>query len=258
MTIQEIEQKLTKVAAEYPSNMVAEQISDIPRIAFNIALALPAEKPLDKMVICDVGGGIGLFSIGCATVGFGKVLLVDDFADQVNLAVGDSILDLHRRYGVQVISRDVVAKGLKDLGASFDVVTCFDSMEHWHCSPKGLFHELMSMMNPRGCFVVGVPNCVNLRKRLTVPLGRGKWSPMEEWYEPAVFRAHVREPDVDDLWYIARDLKLENVRILGRNWLGYKSKSKWMRTVTGLVDPLIQFRPSLCSNLYLVGEKARA
>lgn len=256
MTVREIEQKLVKLAAEYPPRMAAEQMSDIPRIAFNISLVLPAEKPLDKMVVCDIGGGIGLFSVGCAAVGFGKSILVDDFADQVNLELGDSILDLHRRHGVQVISRDVMAQGLKDLRTSFDVVTCFDSMEHWHSSPKSLFHELIAMMNPRGLLVVGVPNCVNLRKRLTVPLGRGKWSPMQEWYEPAVFRAHVREPDVDDLWYIARDLKLQNVRILGRNWLGYRSNSKWMRRVTGLVDPLMQFRPSLCSNIYLVGEKA--
>ena len=43
--------------------------------------------------------------------------------------------------------------------------------------------------------MVGVPNCVNLRKRLTVPLGRGKWSPMADWYEQPSFRGHVREPD---------------------------------------------------------------
>jgi len=111
------------------------------------------------------------------------------------------------------------------------------------------------MMNPLGRFVLAVPNCVNLRKRLTVPLGRGKWSSMKDWYEPESFRGHVREPDVQDLECIAKDLKLQNVRVVGRNWLGHQSTSKLIRTLTGLVGPLIQLRPSLCSDIYLVGEK---
>jgi hypothetical protein len=103
--------------------------------------------------------------------------------------------------------------------------------------------------------VLSVPNCVNLRKRVTVPFGAGKWSRMEHWYEPEVFRAHVREPDVEDLRYIARDLKLQNVEILGRNWLGYASAKPIIRMATNVVDRVIQFRPSLCSNIYLLGTK---
>jgi SAM-dependent methyltransferase len=45
-------------------------------------------------------------------------------------------------------------------------------MEHWHRSPKALFHEALTWLRPGGLLVIGVPNCVNLRKRLTVPLGR--------------------------------------------------------------------------------------
>jgi len=256
VTIQEIEQKLKAAATEYPPDMIIGQLLDIPRIAYNIALSIPFTKPLPEAVICDVGGGIGLFSLGCAAVGFGKVILVDDFGDHVNQEVGTSILDLHRRHGVQVVSRDVVLHGLKDLALAFDVVTCFDSMEHWHRSPKPLFHELMSLINPGGRFVLGVPNCVNLRKRLTVPMGRGKWSSMQDWYEPALFRGHVREPDVQDLWFIAHDLKLEQARVLGQNWLGRQSNNQIIRTLTRLADPLMRLRPSLCSNIYLVGDKS--
>lgn len=235
--------------------MVAHQLQDIPRIAYNIALSMPARKPVAQAVICDVGGGIGLFSVGCAAVGFGKVILLDDFGDQINQAVGNSFFDLHRRYGVQVVSRDVVGQGVKDMAVAFDVVTSFDSMEHWHRSPKNLFHELISMINPGGRFVLAGPNCVNLRKRLTVPLGRGKWSAMKDWYEPAIFRGHVREPDVQDLRYIANDLKLEHPRVLGQNWLGHQSNHRLVRLVTGLLDPFMRLRPSLCSDIYLVGEK---
>jgi SAM-dependent methyltransferase len=255
MTIREIESKLQAVAAEYPANMVAHQVADIPRIAYNIALALPTDKPLNQAVICDIGGGIGLFSVGCAAIGFGKVILVDDFGDQINKQVGTSIFDLHRRYAVRVVSRDAVAEGLGDVNERFDAVTSFDSLEHWHNSPKRLFHEVMAAMRPGGRFVLGVPNCVNLRKRITGLLGRNKWSAMEHWYEPEVFRGHVREPDVQDLLYIAKDLGLKEVNVFGRNWQGYYSNSKLTRLATKLMDRLIWFNPSLCADIYLVGRK---
>jgi hypothetical protein len=64
----------------------------------------------------------------------------------------------------------------------------------------------------------------------------------------------VREPDVDDLLYIARDMKLIDVRVTGRNWLGYRSRFKPVRIVTPLADHVIRAFPSLCSDLYLTGK----
>jgi hypothetical protein len=100
--------------------------------------------------------------------------------------------------------------------------------------------------------VLGVPNSVNARKRLTVPFGKGAWSPMEEWYEQSEFHGHVREPDVSDLRYIASDMGLREIQIIGRNWLGYYGRPA-VRAITTLADPLLRLRPSLCSDLYLLG-----
>jgi SAM-dependent methyltransferase len=183
-------------------------------------------------------------------------VLVDDFDDAVNHRVGASILDLHRARGVEVVSRDVVEKGILDIPGSFDVVTTFDSMEHWHQSPKRLFHEVVQKLNAGGAFVLGVPNCVNMRKRLTVPFGIGKWSGMQEWYEADRFRGHVREPDIGDLKYIARDMGLRDVRLFGRNWLGYYSARRAIRLATKVMDYPLRLRPSLCSDIYLIGRKA--
>jgi len=232
--------------------MVAGQLADIPRIAFNIKLALNGHGP-QGLSICDIGGGLGLFSPGCAAIGL-RTTLIDDFADPVNFREGDKLLAVHRRYGVQIISRDVIESGVSDISEQFDIVTSFDSMEHWHHSPKKLFHQVReSLLKPNGRFVLGVPNCVNLRKRLTVPFGIGKWTRMEEWYEQDRFRGHVREPDVSDLHYIARDMRLEDVHVLGRNWLGYSSRFGFVRTATRLADVTLRAFPSLCSDLYLTG-----
>jgi len=248
---------LREVANLYPNDLIRREVQDIPRITFNINIALDAIKPrpLAELELCDLGGGIGLYSVGCAAFGMKRVVLVDDFDDSVNHQVGESILDIHRSYGVQVIEGDVVAGGIEDIPGTFDIITTFDSMEHWHHSPKGLFRGVLEKLKPGGVFVLGVPNCVNLRKRITVPFGKGKWSSMKEWYELDLFRGHVREPDIDDLHYIANDMGLSNITIYGRNWLGYYSANAVTRLVTKIMDYPIRLNPSLCSDIYMVGKK---
>jgi SAM-dependent methyltransferase len=192
-----------------------------------------------------------MFSIGCAVAGFGRVVLVDDFSDDINLKVGDGVLQLHRSYGVEIASRDIVKCGMEGLPDSLDVVTCFDSMEHWHHSPKSLFHEVYDRLTPGGVFLLAVPNNTSLRKRITVPLGYGRWSEMDDWYEAPRFRGHVREPNVADLRYIAADMGLVDVRILGRNWWGNGVTGRVVR----LVDAPLRLFPSLCSTIYVSGKK---
>jgi len=116
-----------------------------------------------------------------------------------------------------------------------------------------LFHEAVARLKPRGVFVLGVPNSVNIRKRLSVPLGVGNWSRMEDWYETPTFRGHVREPDASDLRYIARDLGLTDVAILGRTWSAFGEGSLLRRLAGSIVDHGLRLRPSLSAELYLVG-----
>jgi SAM-dependent methyltransferase len=245
---------LARICLDYPAVQIETQRRDIPRIAFHIELIVAALPNGGR--IADIGGGLGLFSPGCAEIGLSTVL-VDDFRDFDNIPIAQDVFQrVHRRRGIEIISRDAVAQGVDLPSGSFDAITTFDSMEHWHHSPKRLFGQLMNALRPDGVFIIGVPNCVNLRKRITVPFGVGKWSSMGEWYEADVFRGHVREPDVDDLRFIARDLGLIDTMLLGRNWLGYSNRLSWVRSITPLVDRLLWPFPSLCANLYLVGRKA--
>jgi SAM-dependent methyltransferase len=249
---------LIELAHRYPPELREAQLRDVPRIAFHINLALTAVGSPCGRTICDIGGGIGLFSLGCAALGFARVILVDDFGDEINRQVGQGILALHHKGGVEVISRDVIREGIGALDGPLDVVTSFDSMEHWHHSPKRLFRSLVSMLSPHGHFILGVPNCANLRKHLAVLFGRASWSSMSDWYEAEVFRGHVREPDVNDLRYLAKDLGLGAVRILGRNWLGYRSQSSAVRLATAIFDRALRVRPSLCADIYLLAARTGA
>jgi 2-polyprenyl-3-methyl-5-hydroxy-6-metoxy-1,4-benzoquinol methylase len=248
--------RLLAIANEYPAAYTIarreHEIADIARIAYHLDLALSGA--LEGSRVADIGGGIGLFSLGAAALGMRSVL-VDDFRDPGDIAVADEVLKLHRRYGVEIIRRDVIADGVDFPAGSLDIVTTFDSIEHWHHSPKRLLHQLMTALKPGGRMVIGTANCVNLRKRISVPLGIGKWSTMTDWYEQELFRGHVREPDLADMRYIGHALELSDVKIIGRNWLAHESRHPWVRALAPLADPLLRTFPTLCSNLYLIGTK---
>lgn len=244
---------LVKVLDRYPAVIAAGQREQIARWAFEMSLFLPGVPAGGR--VCDLGGGWGTLALGCAAAGFRSVV-VDDyrdpgFADDVTVA---AMRGLYEEHGVEVVSRDLVRDGLDFPDGSFDAITCIDSVEHWHGSPRRVLQDAVRALKPGGRLVLGAPNCVNLRKRITVPFGRGKWSAFDDWYGHELFRGHVREPDVDDLHHIARDLGLRNARVFGRNWAGYLSTRPFVRSGTVVFDRLLRLRPSLCSDLYLVGD----
>lgn len=73
---------LNEIANRYPADLTAAQVQDIPRIAFNLHIALfkpTADRGtvLGEMEICDLGGGVGLFSVACAALGAKRSVLVE-------------------------------------------------------------------------------------------------------------------------------------------------------------------------------------
>jgi SAM-dependent methyltransferase len=249
----ELASQLRALARAYPPSLVEHQLADLPRIIFHLQLVVARCGPSAR--VCDVGGGVGLFSLGCAALGM-RVMLIDDFRDPVNALIGDDILELHRERGVEVVRRDVIEDGVTLEAETFDAITTFDSIEHWHHSPRRLLHHLEAALRPGGTLVVGAPNRVNLRKRLTTVFGVNDWSPFEEWYIPNRFRGHVREPTVGELRGIASDLGLDHVEVLGRNWLGLTHRKRAIRLTSRVMDRPLRRAPALCSDIYVVGARA--
>jgi len=237
-------QVLAEVAEDYPPPVRESQLLDVERIVYHIELVQRYGKSGGR--ICDIGGGVGLFSPGCAALGYG-ITLVDDFKDEINFNSGEVFVP-HARHGVKIMSCDVIAEPLEFPENSFDVVTAFDSMEHWQHSPRRLFLMLRKALAPAGIFIIGVPKRKSLARRLTTLLGRGHQSVVRDWYKSDIFLDDVREPRVSDLRYICSDLDMAILTVIGRNWLDRMSYP----LVAKLTDPVLRMRPELCSDLYVV------
>ena len=243
------------IVAQYPSAIRDGQMAEAARFAFHVRLV--HERKGSRARVADIGAGWGTFALGCAAAGM-DVVMIDDFRDSGFYApdVMAVMRELYEKYGVEVRSADILSPEFELPEESFDAITSFDCFEHLHHSPKRLVARIRKALRNGGAFILGVPNCVNLRKRITVPFGSGKWSGMEEWYHSDVFRGHVREADVDDLRYIARDMGLSDVQVYGRNWKGSISRFGFVRALTPMADHLLRLRPSLCSDIYVVGTKS--
>lgn len=221
----------------------------IPRHAFELELILGLKGT--DIDLWDLGGGAGLFAAAAAQLGI-RTTLVDDFFDLEQYGAADATIAILESLGVQVVRHDF-DMGPVALDKGLDVVTTFHTIEHLHSSPRGGYQGVVEALAPGGLFVVAGPNAVNLRKRLTMPFGGVHWSTMDHWYYTPVFRAHVREPCARDLLEIAADLGLSG-RVLGKNFLG-QGHGGWKGQLAKVSTRVLELRPSLCSDLYLVATK---
>lgn len=207
--------------------------------------------------VCDLGGGVGFFAVGCARIGM-TATVVDDEEDGCFMEShphAEGRAKIKRETPIAFIQRDLIRDGIDFVEGSFDAFTCLDVMEHFHNSPKRLFAQASHALRPGGTFVLVSPNCNDLRHRVTTVLGRGTWSSMEAWYESDVFRGHVREPSISDLRCIARDMGWEVRRILGTNFSAYIHPQPIVRKLAPLWDCFAGWRPSLCGDIALVARK---
>jgi SAM-dependent methyltransferase len=97
---------------------------------------------------------------------------------------------------------------------SFEMVMLHDVLEHLHDSPRELLHDLVALIKPDGYLFITVPNAVNIRKRVSVVLGRTNLPPFDTFYwYPGPWRGHVREYVKGDLVKLVAYLGLETTEL---------------------------------------------
>ena len=249
----EVKDAFTCVTADFPAELFWLIRNNEKRLLWQVQTVFETVRPGGK--ILDIGGGIVPFMATCQKLGY-ETYVVDDFSDPMyTSSESKAVLEMVARGGVSIVNANVFDLNIDDFPDDLAMVTTHDSMEHWHNSPKRLFHTLWQKLTPEGVFWVGVPNAVNLRKRMSIPFGFGSWSTMEDWYQQEVFRGHVREPVVRDLHYIASDLGARRRKIEGKNWLAYRHPNRLVKKAAPFFDRSMQMWPAICSDIYLTAWK---
>jgi SAM-dependent methyltransferase len=160
--------------------------------------------------------GKRLLDIGCGPMDKTGVLqrmgfacsAADDLSDPWHRR-GDTISRITgyaRDLGIEFFHQ---ADGRHDLPfppGSFDVVLLLGVVEHLHESPRSLLNAAGAFLKPGGVVVVEMPNSVNLRKRLSVLMGRSSLPPVDQFYHAiGPWRGHVREYTLDETAFICRE-----------------------------------------------------
>ena len=223
------------------------------RLDFEISLI--SKKPTK---VIDMGCGDGLLlgyikwqNKDCECIG------IDDYGDDSGYSETQKTVE---KIGVKFISNDISSYRENDLRSIFQNSTdiiALNTIEHWHFSPKGIIEVASHCLLNQGKIIIAMPNNSNLKKRWLAVTGKTEWSKFETWYETeeTLFRGHIREPNYHDLLKIGRKLVGFKTRIYGKNFIGLNHPNPKIKRLVRLINPLIEIKPSLCSDLYSVYDK---
>ncbi len=174
---------------------------------YSISYALRKHMPTyENKRLLDIGSG------AMEKTGIFKLLGFDCYAAD----------DLNDPWHFEDNNRSKIMKYAKDLGIhfhlqenedysipfkrnSYDVVCSISVIEHLHESPRSMLKQMGSFVRPNGLLLFVTPNSVNLRKRLSVLIGRTNYPGIEMFFaSDGLWRGHVREYTLREAKYICK------------------------------------------------------
>ncbi|HVR40863.1 MAG TPA: class I SAM-dependent methyltransferase [Thermoanaerobaculia bacterium] len=180
-----------------------------------VAIARALERTLGDFrskKLLDVGSGpmnktavLQRLGISCAAV--------DDLSDPWHTRTGND--EKIKRFAADAgidFRQHFVEQSLPFPNETFDVVCCMDIIEHLHESPRSLLNAVGPVLKTGGLLLITMPNSVNLRKRISVLLGRTNYVNVGEFfYALGTWRGHVREYTLSETAYIVEQAGYEVV-----------------------------------------------
>ena len=171
-----------------------------------IACVLEAVGDLSNLRLLDVGSGPMNVTAAFSKCGF-NCFAVDDLSDPWHLRDDNraKIQEFARLMNIEFHQQDASYHIPFDRG-TFDVVLLKAVIEHLHESPRRLLNECFEFLKPGGALVVTMPNSVNLRKGISVLLGKTNFPPVDQFYHSeGMWRGHVREYTLAETEYILKE-----------------------------------------------------
>ena len=114
------------------------------------------------------------------------------------------LCDLFENFGVAPLEK----RQLPFTANQFDLVSCWETMEHFNFNPVGFIRDLHRVLKPGGQAVITVPNMAELENRVKLLAGRSIGAPVESYgnyYEYAAGRFlgfHWREYVLSELVHL--------------------------------------------------------
>lgn len=239
-----------ELANVYPPEARQRCVEDAERLAFQATLLAEPGK-----VFVDVGSGLSPLALGLRKMGM-RALMIDrfDYPAEMGIAADvEQLLGTLRAQGVEVCTADVVRTPLPLGDAAVDALACVAMIEHLHQSPQPLFTEFFRILKPGGKLLIGCPNAVNLRKRISVLLGKNNQAPIGAFWKDGhpVWLGHVREPTLADMLWMTRAAGFVAAETWGRNFIG----AQRFGILAAGIDPLLRLFPGLCSDIYVLARR---
>ncbi|ACF13899.1 Methyltransferase type 11 [Chloroherpeton thalassium ATCC 35110] len=204
--------------------------------------------------LLDIGSGpmdkTGVFQ----SLGF-ECYAVDDLNDPWHLRNDniDRIKEYAENIGINFYHQKPGEYNIPFEENSFDVVCSLAVIEHLHESPRGLLNTMGVFARPGGLLVIIMPNSVNLRKRISVLLGRTNYPPVDMFFNCiGNWRGHVREYTLKETEYICSASGFEILSSTTFEHLAHQKLRTPLRQLYILLGNII---PTLRSSLLVVCRK---
>lgn len=236
---------LRDLIERYPVRRQAAVRQEVPRTAFLLGLVARAGTSL-----LEIGGGTGLLALGAASLGVSTWIARDP---SIPLLPEVDLGRISARAGLslRVLSGPAPAACGRVPEASMDVVAWASVVERSQHAPRAVLAEAFRALRPGGTLLLAAPNGASAGRRLRALAGRGAGMRFEEWYYPDEANGPVREPVLEDLRRMTRELGFECVSVHGRCFAG-RGAGRAGRALVAVGDRLLRPLPTLCGDLALL------
>jgi 2-polyprenyl-3-methyl-5-hydroxy-6-metoxy-1,4-benzoquinol methylase len=170
---------------------------------------------------CDFGGNVAAYNLVARLLDT-DVTVVDD----IDIPEASSArLKRLQEAGIRFEKCDVYQ--FKNRNEAYDVVSAFETIEHFPHSPKPALVNMIGALRKKGRLCLSVPNIARVDMRLRALAGRSVHERYQAFFSHVgPYPGHHREYTLDELKWIAAELNLATEDLFGANCTVESKKKK--------------------------------